>query len=87
MKEASMNAQRIAAKGAGFAAGAVGGRVFRSLWRRADHGREVPEASDSTRSWRAVLLAAAVQGALFAAIHALIERAAAHAGNPDLPTG
>jgi hypothetical protein len=59
------------------AAGAVGGAAFKSLWRRVDRGREVPEAGDGGRSWRAVLIAAALQGAVFAIIHAVVERAAA----------
>jgi hypothetical protein len=57
------------------AAGAAGGVVFKSLWRRVDGGRDVPKAGDKSRSWRAVLLAAALQGAVFAIIHAVIERA------------
>jgi Protein of unknown function (DUF4235) len=85
--EESMNGRNIAAKPVGLAAGAVGGKVLHSVWRRADHGRDVPEASDTTRSWRAVLLAAVVQGALFAVIHAVIERAIARPGRPDAPTG
>jgi hypothetical protein len=52
------------------------------LWRRADHGREVPQAADEGRSWRAVLLAAALQGAIFAVIHAAVERATARVGKP-----
>lgn len=69
-----MNGRRLIAKPAGMAAGAVGGAAFKSLWRRADRGREVPEAGDAARSWRAVLIAAALQGAVFAVIHAVIER-------------
>jgi hypothetical protein len=59
------------------AAGAVGGAAFRSLWRRIDRGREAPEADDAGRSWRAVLLAAALQGAVLAVIHAVVARIAA----------
>jgi hypothetical protein len=81
-----MNTRLIAAKPVGLAAGALGGKVLRSVWRHADHGRDVPEASDTTRSWRAVLLAAVVQGALFAAIHAVIERVIARPSRPDMPS-
>lgn len=69
-----MNGRRLVAKPAGMAAGALGGAAFKSVWRRADRGREVPEAGDTARSWRAVLLAAALQGAVFAVIHAVVER-------------
>lgn len=72
-----MNGRRIAAKPVGLAAGAAGGAAFKSLWRRADSGREVPEADDAGRSWHVVLLAAALQGAMFAVIHAVLERVTA----------
>jgi hypothetical protein len=73
----AVNGRRIAAKPVGLAAGAAGGAAFKSLWRRADSGREVPEADDAGRSWRVVLLAAALQGAMFAVIHAVLERVTA----------
>lgn len=69
-----MNGRRLIATPASMAAGAVAGAVFRSLWRRADSGRNVPQADDPGRSWRAVLMAAALQGAVFAVIHAIVER-------------
>lgn len=72
-----MNGRKLVAKPVGMAAGAAGGAVFKSLWRRVDSGRDVPEAEDRSRSWRAVLFAAALQGAVFAVIHALVERATA----------
>jgi hypothetical protein len=72
-----VNGRMLVAKPAGMAAGAVGGAAFRSLWRRADRGREVPDPHDAARSWRAVLFAAALQGAVFAVIHAVVERVTA----------
>lgn len=75
-----MNGRRIAAKPVGLAAGAAAGAAFKSLWRRADGGREVPEADDTGRSWRSILLAAALQGALFAVVHAVLERVTARPG-------
>lgn len=72
-----MDTRRLAAKPVGIAAGAMGAKAFHAAWRRADQGREVPEPADSTRSWRAVLFAAVIQGALFAAIHAAVERSLA----------
>lgn len=70
-----MNGRQLVAKPVGMAAGAAGGAAFRKLWRRVDAGREVPKAQDAERSWRAVLLAAALQGAVFAVIHAIVDRA------------
>ena len=72
-----MNGRQLIAKPAGMAAGAAGGAAFRSAWRHADHGRDVPKAGDSGRSWRSILLAAALQGAVFAIIHAVVDRVAA----------
>ena len=59
----------------GLAAGAAGGAAFKTIWRRVDAGRDVPRAQDEGRSWRAVLIAAALQGAIFAVIHAVVDRA------------
>jgi Protein of unknown function (DUF4235) len=74
----------LVAKPIGMAAGAVGGMAFKSAWRRVDAGREVPGAQDEGRSWRAVLLAAALQGAVFAVIHAVVERATKpHPAEPE----
>jgi hypothetical protein len=69
-----MDGRRIAAKPVGLVAGSVTGAAFKSAWRRADQGRDVPEAVDRERSWRAVLTAAALQGAVFAVVHAVVER-------------
>lgn len=79
-----MNGSRLIAKPVGVAAGAAGGAAFKSAWRRADQGREVPEPADRTRTWRAVLFAAALQGAIFAVIHAVVERAVSR---PDSDRG
>jgi hypothetical protein len=75
-----VDGRKLVAKPIGMAAGAAGGAVFKSVWRRVDSGRNVPKAEDHSRSWRAVLFAAALQGAVFAVIHALVERATARPG-------
>jgi hypothetical protein len=81
-RDEAVNGRKLVAKPVGMAAGAAGGAAFRSLWRRADRGRDVPRAEDDSRSWRAVLLAAALQGAVFAVIHAVIDRATARSQPP-----
>ena len=48
-----MNGRRIAAKPVSPITGALTGAAFRTVWRHADHGREVPQAADTARSWRA----------------------------------
>lgn len=82
-RDGAVNGRKLAVKPVGMAAGAAGGAAFRSLWRKADQGRDVPKAEDDSRSWRAVLLAAALQGAVFAVIHAVIERATARSAQPE----
>jgi hypothetical protein len=81
-----VNGRQLIAKPASMAAGAAGGAAFRSVWRRADHGREVPEAGDVRRSWAVILLAAALQGAVFAVIHAVVERVATRERRAGGPT-
>ena len=70
-----MNGRKIAFKPVGIAAGVAGGALFKRTWKKLDKGREVPESTDTTRTWREVLIAAALQGAVFAVIHAVVERA------------
>ena len=67
----------LVAKPAGLAAGSIGGVAFRTLWRKLDRGRDVPEPTDDSRPWRTVLMAAALQGAIFAVLHAVVERVTA----------
>ena len=59
----------------------VGGLVARALFKRAwaalAHEHEAPEPTDRDRSWREVTAAAAVQGAVFGGVKALIDRAGA----------
>ena len=48
----------------------------------ADH-REAPSAKDRDRTWREVLAAAAIQGAVFGVVKALIDRAGRNAALRD----
>jgi Protein of unknown function (DUF4235) len=72
-----MNGRKIAFKPVALIAGAVGSALFNAAWRKADKGREVPHPEDATRKWGEVIAAAALQGAVFAVIHAIVDRAAA----------
>jgi hypothetical protein len=47
------------------------------LWKRATGEEDAPSATDRDYSWREVVLAAAVQGAVFGAVKAATDRAAA----------
>jgi hypothetical protein len=57
--------------------GVLAGVVFKQVWKLIAGEEEAPEATDSERGWREVLVAAAVQGAVFGAVKALIDRGGA----------
>jgi hypothetical protein len=61
--------------------GLVAGQVFKQVWKHAAPGDkpEAPKALTSQYGMRQVLLAAAVQGAIFAAVKAVIQRGGARA--------
>lgn len=62
---------------AGAAAGAIAGLVFKQTWRMAAGGRDAPDATDERRGWTEILVAAALQGAIFAVVKASIDRGGA----------
>ncbi|QMU76699.1 DUF4235 domain-containing protein [Streptacidiphilus sp. PB12-B1b] len=78
-----MNAARIAYKPVGMALGAVSGllagAVFKQAWKLTGHGDSAPEATDRERGWQEILLAAALQGAIFAVVKAAVDRGGAAA--------
>jgi hypothetical protein len=61
----------------GILAGIVSGAIFKQVWRVVAEEDDAPDALQSEYSLTEVVLAAAVQGAIFAATKALIERAGA----------
>jgi hypothetical protein len=61
----------------GVAAGAMAGFVFREVWRLASGDDDAPNATDEDRGWGEVLAAAALQGAIFATVKALVDRGGA----------
>jgi hypothetical protein len=74
---------------AGVAGGMVAGAVFKQIWRLV-RGEEAPGATDPARSWTETALAAALEGAVFAGVKALVDRGAASSfakatgtGRPD----
>ncbi|MEU6621507.1 DUF4235 domain-containing protein [Streptomyces litmocidini] len=76
-----MKASKIAYKPVGLALGAVSGMLagaaFKQAWKVLGHEEDAPDATDEERTWREVLLAAALQGAIFAAVKAAVDRAGA----------
>lgn len=61
----------------GVAAGAVAGAVFKKVWQLASGDDDAPNATDEDRGWGEVLVAAALQGAIFAVVKAAVDRGGA----------
>ena len=55
----------------------LAGVIFKKVWKLTPGSDEVPEATDERRGWGEILVAAAVQGVIFALIKAVFERATA----------
>ena len=62
---------------ASIAAGAIASAVFKQIWKRVADEDDAPSAMQSEYSLSQVLLAASIQGAIFAAVKALIDRGGA----------
>ena len=62
---------------AGLAAGSLSAAIFKQIWRRVADKDDAPGALQSEYSLGEVLLAAAIQGAIFALVKAAIDRAGA----------
>jgi hypothetical protein len=60
----------------GAVAGIAAGAIFRRVWRLTGED-EAPSPTDVDRGWGEVLLAAAVEGAIFAAVRAAVSRGGA----------
>lgn len=61
----------------GVLAGMVSGALFKQIWKRVADEDDAPGALQSEYSMGEVVLAAAIQGAIFAATKAAIDRAGA----------
>ena len=61
----------------GIAAGALAGMVFKQVWKLASGDDDAPDAGDEDRGWGEILLAAAIQGAIFAVVKAAVHRGGA----------
>ncbi|GGP93507.1 DUF4235 domain-containing protein [Streptomyces roseolilacinus] len=76
-----MKASKIAYKPVGLLLGATSGMIaaaaFKQAWKMLGHDDDAPDATDQDRTWGEVLIAAAVQGAIFAVVKASVDRAGA----------
>ena len=62
---------------ASVAAGAIASAIFKQIWRRVADEEDAPDALQREYSLPEIILAAAIQGAIFAAVKALIDRGGA----------
>jgi hypothetical protein len=63
----------------GVVGGVVASSIFRQVWKQVSGDDEAPDATDPDQDWREVLLAAAIQGAVFGLVKAAIDRGGANA--------
>jgi hypothetical protein len=57
--------------------GIVAGAIFKRVWKVTAREDHAPKATDARRGWCEILLAAALQGAIFAVVKAALDRGAA----------
>ena len=57
--------------------GLVVGLIFNRAWSVIEQGDDAPKPTDEQRGWREILVAAGLQGAIFALIKAAIDRGTA----------
>ncbi|MEU1367761.1 DUF4235 domain-containing protein [Streptomyces sp. NPDC005803] len=76
-----MNVAKLAYKPVGLLlgslSGVVAGGLFRAVWKRVGRHGDAPDAPGRQRRWKEVLIAAALQAVLFAAVKAAADRAGA----------
>ncbi|MFJ4628282.1 DUF4235 domain-containing protein [Streptomyces sp. NPDC088847] len=78
-----MKASKVAYKPVGLVLGALSGMaagaLFKQVWKTVGNDQDAPDATDEDRSWREVLTAAVLQGAIFAGVKAAVDRGGAAA--------
>ncbi|OIJ68924.1 DUF4235 domain-containing protein [Streptomyces mangrovisoli] len=63
----------------GWTGGALAGLAFRRTWQAIRREDDAPDALDRDRGWGEILLAAALQGAIFAVVRSAVDRTGAKA--------
>ncbi|MEV0989579.1 DUF4235 domain-containing protein [Streptomyces sp. NPDC049949] len=76
-----MKASEIAYKPVGLVLGAISGMIagaaFKQAWKIVEGEGDAPDATDEDRPWNQILLAAAIQGAIFSVVKAAVDRSGA----------
>ncbi|MBO3749968.1 DUF4235 domain-containing protein [Streptosporangiaceae bacterium NEAU-GS5] len=74
---------KLAVRGASALSGMLGGIVasvvFKQVWKLTSGQKDAPQATSPEYGWGEVLVAAALQGAIFAVVKAAIDRGGAEA--------
>lgn len=65
----------------GIISGALAGVLFKQIWKVASpsHSKDTPKALESAFPLREIVIAAALQGAIYATVKALVDRSGARA--------
>lgn len=58
----------------GVIGGLIGGQIFKQIWKLVAGEEDAPSARQSEYGWKEILPAAALQGAIFALVKAVIHR-------------
>lgn len=61
----------------GALAGVAAGLAFKQVWRVVSGEKDAPRATDERSGWPEILIAAALQGAIFAVVKAAVDRGGA----------
>ena len=64
---------------AGVLGGILAGAIFKQIWKLIAHEEDTPDSKDLQKGWGEVLIAATIQGAIFAVVKAAVDRGAATA--------
>jgi Protein of unknown function (DUF4235) len=62
---------------AGIIGGLLSGLIFKRVWKVAGRGTDPPAPLDSERGWGEILLAAGLQGTIYALVKTAVDRGAA----------
>lgn len=62
---------------AGVLGGALAGALFKRMWKLVTGEEEAPTATDRSRGWAEIVVAAALEGAVYGAVKAFVDRGGA----------
>ncbi|MGP3982282.1 DUF4235 domain-containing protein [Streptomyces sp. KR80] len=68
---------KVLATVAGLIGGMIAGAIFKAVWKHLPGQDQAPKATDEDATWRELLPAAALQGAISAGVRATVQRGGA----------